>query len=124
MRPSGVCVRKHIASAAMQRPGHDQIIDLDAGRIFEAEQAVVDHAVGVDAALAAEEMMEHQRRGRHQFADAERDHGKRGGALLGRHVAEHDRQRRGPTSPASSGISSIGTGRLPSPATLRKWMVA
>ena len=53
---------------------------------------MVDHPVGGDAALTAEEVVKHQRRGGHQLPDAQGDHGEGGGALLGRHVAEHDRQ--------------------------------
>ena len=60
---------------------------------------VSDHAVGADAALAAEEGLEHERAGGDQLADAERDHGEGGGALLGREVAEDDAEDE-PAEPA------------------------
>ena len=72
------------------RPRDDQVVDLDGRAIVQAEEAGADHPVGADAALAAEEALEHQRARRHQLADAERDHGEGGGALLGGHVAEDD----------------------------------
>ena len=53
---------------------------------------MLDHAIGGYAALPAEEMMEHQRGGGHQFADAQGNHGKGGRTLLGGHGAEKNRQ--------------------------------
>ena len=60
--------------------------------VGHAEQAAADHPVGAHAALAAEEGLEHQRARGDQLADAEGDHGEGGGALLGREVAEDDRE--------------------------------
>ena len=89
----------------------DQAIDLPWRGVVDAEQAGVHHAVGADAAFAAEEAHEHQRRGGDQFADAQRDHGEGGGALLGRQPAEDDSRRtarraRRPAAPARSAARS------------------
>ena len=73
-------------------PDDDEIVDLDGRRIAHADQAAADHAVGAHPALAPEEGLEHQRTGRDQLPDAEGDHGEGGGPLLGREVAEEDRE--------------------------------
>ena len=78
------------ADGGDHHPGDDQVIDLDRLAVCEAEQADADLAVGLHATLAAEEVVEHRRRGGDKLDDAEGDHGECGGTLLGRHVAEHD----------------------------------
>ena len=69
-------------------PGEHQAVDLPRRGVADAEQAGVHHAIDADAAFAAEEAHEHQRRGRDQLAQPHRDHGEGGGALLGHQPAE------------------------------------
>jgi hypothetical protein len=73
----------------------DQVVQLDLRPEGDAEGMRARHAVAGDAALAAEELREHQRRGIHQLADAQRDHREGRAGLLGRDVAEEHREGRG-----------------------------
>ncbi len=71
-----------------RRPDHDEAINLPRRAVGDAHHAGTGHAVGADAAFAAEEGHEHQGTGRHELAQAHGDHGEGGGALLGGDVAE------------------------------------
>ena len=90
IRPSGVRVNAYIAAVQMKRVDREQVVDLDLRPEGDAQERLADGPVGRDAALAAEELGNHQRHRRHQLADAERDHRERRARLLGRHVAEDD----------------------------------
>ena len=80
-------------------PDQHQAVDLPGRGVFDADQAGVHHAIDRDAAFAAEEAHEHQRRRGDQFAEPHRDHRKRRGALLGHQPAE-DIAEEQPAEPA------------------------
>ena len=72
----------------------DQVVQLDLRPEADAQEGLALHAVAADAAFAAEEAGEHQRHGGHQFAHAQRDHGKGCAGLLGGDVAQQHRKHR------------------------------
>lgn len=78
------------AGGADEQPESDQVIHLDLRTVTDAEYLLAVHAVGRNAALAAEEFGEHQRAGEHQFDDAQRNHREGCTRFLGRHIAEQD----------------------------------
>ena len=73
-----------------QAPGGDQVIDLDLRAEIPVEQAQQLGAVGRDAFLAAEKRAQDQRARADQLGQAQRDHGERGAAALGRDPAKNN----------------------------------
>jgi hypothetical protein len=103
--PLGV-VAHRVEHAAQRRAGEgehgrhrqegvdgDEVVHLHRRAEVDAHEALAHHPVARDAALAAEELRDHERHGEHQLAQAQRDHGEGGARLARGDVAEQHREQ-------------------------------
>jgi hypothetical protein len=84
-RRSRECVQQRGAEVAIDR---DQAVDLDLRPEGDTCQRHADHPVAQHAALAAEDLGDHQRHCAHPLSHARRDHGKRRAAAAGCQAAQ------------------------------------
>ena len=100
----------------------DQVIHLDLRAEGDAEERPAGDAVARDAALAAEELREHQRHGEHQLADAQRDHREGRAGLLAWSRSRTARAKNMPARPPTSGTRLTGSGSRPCRRRFSAWM--